>query len=346
MPARGSRLAVLVPLALLSLALIATSARAGPVTCSLVEAGPAGPAANILRIHDRSYGTALYRDGNDIEFYDFRDGDRTPIACAGGAPTVNNIDRIDYRTANGSLTFDESGNFAIPNASGGLLEPGATPESRGSEIEVSITDTRGETNVAFGGTRVADQVKMGRLRGQRIGINVNAGADGAAKDADIIIKGRLRSLLLRTVGGAGNDRLSAAGGPPFAGPVQIHHRIGIAGGLGNDVLFGSPGRDQMTAGRGNDILRAGRSADTLVVGNDHDEAHAGPGNDFIYISTGAGGLPEDEAPDLLIGGSGADRILSQGNNGRADRVRCGSGHDEALVDHVDHLRGCEDVSFG
>lgn len=340
-------MALVFPLAVLSLALLAPSAQAGLVTCSLVEAGPAGPAGNVLRIRDREttgYGTAVYRAGNDIELNSFRDTSRTPIACAGGTPTVNNIDRIDYRTATGQLTLDESGGFADRLVSGGLFAPGASAEAAGSEIEVSVTDTRGETNVAFWGSKVADQVKMGRLHGQRIGINVNAGADGASKDADILIKGRLDSMFLRTFAMKGNDRLSAAGGAPFAGPVQIRHKIGIAGGPGNDVLFGSPGRDQMTGGLGNDLMRAGRSLDTILVGNGRDEAHGGPGRDLIYNLSDVGGLPPDEAPDTIFGGTGADRIDSE-RNGQVDRIRCGSGLDEAFVDHADHRRGCEDVSF-
>jgi hypothetical protein len=44
---------------------------------------------------------------------------------------------------------------------------------------------------------------------------------------------------------------------------------------------------------------------------------------------------------LIDGGAGADIIDAV--DGRADRVRCGSGRDRVRADKFDRLRGCERV---
>jgi Ca2+-binding RTX toxin-like protein len=93
---------------------------------------------------------------------------------------------------------------------------------------------------------------------------------------------------------------------------------------GDDLLtaLGQPGVTSPYAGgvdlnghQGNDVLLGGPGPDTLNGNNGRNYMDAGPGNDLLL-----------------------------GDLGGRDRIRCGPGHDSAIVDHRDRVRGCERVS--
>ncbi len=88
----------------------------------------------------------------------------------------------------------------------------------------------------------------------------------------------------------------------------------LAGGGFDDVIFGNGGND------------------TLVGGNGYDTIYGGPGRDILIGGAGS---------DRLDGGPGSDTIFAQ--DGERDVVDCGSGHDRAVVDSIDVVRGCEVV---
>jgi Ca2+-binding RTX toxin-like protein len=117
---------------------------------------------------------------------------------------------------------------------------------------------------------------------------------------------------VRVLGRAGNDRIRGSRGADC-----------IYGGLGDDLLRGGTGNDLMRGGFGNDVLRGGR------------------GNDLLRGRQGN---------DVVIGGAGRDRLRGTAGNdliesadGAPDRVRCGIGHDTAIVDPLDRVIGCERV---
>jgi Ca2+-binding RTX toxin-like protein len=81
----------------------------------------------------------------------------------------------------------------------------------------------------------------------------------------------------------------------------------ILGGWGNDTLRGNGGRDTLVGEMGDDVLYGGTGNDRLYgnVGTytRGDRLYGNSGND--YLDGGQG----DTLPDLLVGGSGADRFV-------------------------------------
>ena len=108
-------------------------------------------------------------------------------------------------------------------------------------------------------------------------------------------------------GGAGNDTLIGNSGNDSLDGGDGDDRIlgssgndTISGGAGNDYLDGGSGNDIVDGGAGNDTLVGGAGADTLTGGDD-DDTFLGWGGVFI--------------DDVLNGGTGTDRIASDGTDG-------------------------------
>ncbi len=331
----GKRSAVAVVVAIS--ALVAASPATGgpeeePVSCAYVEAGEPGPAGNVLRIEDESRDvTAIFREGDAIVVYN--NAHRDPIACTGETPTVFNLDRIEYTTTSGVPFIDYLGRQA--------LAPGATPETAGSEIEVTIHEDYSPKVLNVSGTAANDTIDAGLLGRRQVGINLNAQEDGAAPDADVILDAPdPRQSLVRVAGRDGDDRISALGG--LSGPLTSE-RIAFSGGPGNDTLIGGPQKDRLSGDTGNDILLGGQGRDYLTIGPGRDLARGGAGPDQIFNVSDVGGIPPDLAPDRVFAGAGNDRIdVSQPLPG--DRVDCGPGRgDFVFTDPGDRTRACEQV---
>lgn len=93
------------------------------------------------------------------------------------------------------------------------------------------------------------------------------------------------------------------------GPDTIHALAGddkVSGRRGDDKLFGDAGDDLLLGGRGDDTLTGGPGRDTFKGGRGNDTIHA--------------------------------------DDGVAEHVDCGSGHDRATVDKADTVVHCEDVT--
>ena len=104
-------------------------------------------------------------------------------------------------------------------------------------------------------------------------------------------------------------------------PLRIYGTNGndhnLAGGIGNELIFGRRGDDKVYGGFGNDLLMGGPGRDHL---------DGGPDNDTIY--------DDDGGHDVLLGGDGADVLYAA--DGVQDSVDCGAGaSDVAYVDAKD-----------
>lgn len=95
---------------------------------------------------------------------------------------------------------------------------------------------------------------------------------------------------------------------------------------------GGPGPDELEGTDGGDAIR-GRGGDDRING--------GIGRDCLYGGSGGDRLDGGLGRDRLLGGRDDDVVLAAG--GGADRIHCGGGHDVAIVDRADTVRGCEDV---
>jgi Ca2+-binding RTX toxin-like protein len=318
-------------LAAMALLFVATPGQGrGTLTCDYVEAGPPGPAGNVLQIDDKSNGvTHVYRDGDAIVV--FSNFDREPTTCAGTQATVFNVDRIDLTTDSAPFI-----NYLGDSA----LAPGASPEPSGPEIEIAVHESGRERVLNVGGKGGA----VGQLGPGRVGVNLNPQADGSARDVDVVLPtAGATEVGVRLVGSSSSDRLTVLGGPEFTGPALLDGIL-LAGGPGDDTLIGGPGRDRLNGGVGNDTMRAGRGDDRLTIGPGRDRVDAGRGRDEIFNVSDVGGLPEDTGPDRIDAGPGDDQVDAEQLLG-GDRVDCGTGrHDSAFVDTDDRATGCERTS--
>lgn len=110
----------------------------------------------------------------------------------------------------------------------------------------------------------------------------------------------------------GDDALSGLGGADR-----------LEGAAGQDTLAGGDGDDSLDGGSGGDLLQGGAGHDTIAGGERFfldlgtDTLEGGAGHDLLL------GL-QDLDPDVMLGGDGADTLVS---GGFADTLTGGAGHD-------------------
>jgi hypothetical protein len=177
-------------------------------------------------------------------------------------------------------------------------------------------------------------------------------------------------------GGAGNDDLTGGAlGDTIDGGDGRDRIRGVGG---DDTLRGGSGRDLLTPGLGNDLVEGGPETDTVAyedrdasqgvaisldnaandgqageadrIANDVENAIGSPAGDTIVgddgpndIEGGDGGDVIDPrgGADFVDAGFGNDRITAR--DGVPDRIECGDGNDQAVIDAFDTATGCEDV---
>jgi hypothetical protein len=271
--------------------------RATEVRCKVVGAE--------LRLTSTGPDATLVRAGDRIVVSDYRG----PVACKGGEPTVTSIDRIK---------IDSFDNFLL-DLSRGPLAPGATDEGDGtSEIEIEAKDVIDGVEVRLGAE--SDRVRLGEIENRASGVNLNAGDESpGTADPDLIgVEGFFsigQSVAGIIRGGAGNDVITATGGPGFEGPYPAAAFLG-----------GSGGDDRL-------VLATNRRGYLAAAGG-------GPGDDAIRGSAG---------PEILVGGGGRDRIMAGAgrdlvgtdDGSPEDAADCGRGRDALYLDRGDEARGCE-----
>lgn len=107
------------------------------------------------------------------------------------------------------------------------------------------------------------------------------------------------------------------------GPTQIFSD------LGEDVLHGGTGRDELDAGERNDVLYGNAGNDKLYAGSGADKLYGGAGRDKLYGQGGKDKLFGGNGDDILRGGNGNDTL--SGNSGN-DLLSGGAGADR-LIGH-------------
>ncbi len=89
---------------------------------------------------------------------------------------------------------------------------------------------------------------------------------------------------------------------------RIHLSTILFGGIGNDVLYGGGGDDQISGDDGNDVIFGGAGIDTLCGDNGNDVVQGGQGNDTLFGEVGNDTLRGDAGDDLLLGDIGNDTL--------------------------------------
>lgn len=166
------------------------------------------------------------------------------------------------------------------------------------------------------------------------GLGLLAATDAAAKRRCGSVKcGKLDP------GPCANPKPASEGGGELRGTGRGDELLGrgrhdvLLGFAGADCLLGGGGPDRLNGGKGADRLRGGIGADIFQGDSGKDRLIGGSGHDQLSGGTGS---------DRLSGGAGDD--LLRAAEGQHDVVRCGRGHDRAVVDRMDSVRDCEIVA--
>ncbi|MGH2973755.1 MAG: calcium-binding protein [Solirubrobacterales bacterium] len=283
-----------------------------PITCSF------SPTDGLMQVQVEHWGmyNAFGASRHDQSFraLEWSRNGRRVFDCAGGRPTVRNVDRIEIRQAEPPPEYSTA-TFLL-DMSQGPFAPGATPEPSGkSEIEVAFHLVNDELNlIAPPGP---NRVSFG-LAGEPLAIDLNG--DG---DLDVSLG---RAFLTDFQAGKGADQVDAR--TPVTSPRPRHPLLFISGGDGPDILIAGRARDQLYGGKGAD----------RVVGSD-----GGSGN----LLAGGGGtdtIAAGHARNLIMAGRGDDRIDAR--NGVRDWISCGPGNDRIVLDrHEEHVDRCEHLRY-
>ena len=176
-------------------------------------------------------------------------------------------------------------------------------------------------------------------------------------------------------GGAGNDDVAGGAGPDVLDGGDGRDTVDGRGGA--DLVRGGPGRDILLPGEGiADLVEGGDDTDAAsyedravaITASLDDQANDGTAGENDRIAADVEGLIGGAGDDTLIGdagpndidggdggdvidprggadfvdgGPGNDRIAAR--DGAPDRVRCGDGNDQAVIDAFDTVIACEDV---
>lgn len=303
----------------LLLTMLAPSAHAA-VSCTV-----SGAEVEIV-VTGANQDTVLTRQGQTLKVDD--------DVCQGA--TMDDIDRIVVK----EQTTDGGLNLHV-DLSGGLFEPGATPEADGSsEVEIVFefgTQEDDYDSIGVIGTSDPDEITIGD----------NGASYTTDGDADIEFDGDLPALRSRGIGEGGADIVSSRGGRG-TGP-GVTYGTSLFGGDGADQLLGGPGGDFIEGGEGPDIVDGGPDYGGYVVWdaavyssspsgvNVNLASGIGTGGDaegdtIIGIDSAFGSefddtLIGDDADNALIDGNGSDTLSGAGGNDFLDGGQAGDNLD-------------------
>jgi uncharacterized secreted protein with C-terminal beta-propeller domain len=176
----------------------------------------------------------------------------------------------------------------------------------------------------------------GRVVETRSAVNVSSiTINGGRGDDSISINPNANlptRIVVRLVGGAGNDSLTGASGNESLDGGDGDDTI--LGGGGNDIITGGQGNDTIDAGAGNDTVNAGLGDDTIVGGSGNDRLFGGNGVDTIDGGSGKDAIDGGAGDDALHGGEGADSLFGAAG---ADDIFGSDSGDKVSTDSDDSL---------
>lgn len=263
----------------LVVAALAPASASAEISCAVQEAGAPGPPGNVLAVNATTPDfdvVAVSRNGDEIVVSNDAMGQQ--VACAGGTPTVTNVDTISYSGAPATSLVIDMRN--------GRFEPGATPSPLGPEIEWAFDWTDGFLGI--NSSPGLDAIGLG-LTPTGPAANLNR-AHEDPWDAEASL-GDIQNAFIR--GDEGDEFLSAAGSffpfTEFTGPLD--RPVSLDGGGGGDMLHG---------GSDTDAIDGGGGADSILGGLGRDQITAGGGGDTIDV--------KDGERDSVNCGSGKDKV--------------------------------------
>ena len=109
----------------------------------------------------------------------------------------------------------------------------------------------------------------------------------------------------------------------------------LAGGEGNDSIYGYGGNDRLEGYSGNDTLYAHGGDDTILGGDGVDTIAGGEGDDIIDAGAGADQILTGPGNDMITGGGGADRFFFGQSFETATNVHTITDFSRAEGDYID-----------
>ncbi len=166
------------------------------------------------------------------------------------------------------------------------------------------------------------------------GDNVLSGVEVAGNSVSAEVAGTLEETNDTTPATAnlapvgGNDGVTT--GEDTAATLTVLGNDGVlAGGLGNEFIYGGSGADILYGGLGNDILYGGSGTDILYGGSGDDTLIGGNGKDTLIGGSGDDTLDGGNGKDTLDGGAGNDILVWHKPDATIDG---GTGTDTLRVD--------------
>jgi Ca2+-binding RTX toxin-like protein len=123
-------------------------------------------------------------------------------------------------------------------------------------------------------------------------------------------------------GNQGNDEVNLGAGNDTGYGGQGDDQVD--GGEGNDLLFGDLGNDTVNGGLGADNVSGGQGNDSVSGGDGNDTVSGNQGNDTVDGGSGDDRIYGGQGNDSVIGGEGNDTLSGDAGN---DTVTGGSGAD-------------------
>jgi Ca2+-binding RTX toxin-like protein len=289
----------------------------------------------------------------------------------GGALEANGVSCGSLSTID-SLTADvssKSSTSVVFDLSNGALGPGFTDEGNGSsEIEFDVVGQSSVGTIRVDGSPGNDTITVGH-DGTGL-INLDAGADGATPDADVVFSVAPFQVVL--AGQGGDDVLSANGivdgVMPYNSEARLNGGTGtnqLVGGAGGDVLeirteVTSTGTDTVTGGNGFDRLFISTDSTTLKSTYSLDDvANDGVGCPGLTcerdnVASDVDAVSGSLAAETLIGRNSSDALFGGGGNdvlrglAGADNLLCSGGKaiGGAGGDYITADPGCKRVGGG
>jgi Ca2+-binding RTX toxin-like protein len=275
-----------------------------PVTCAYVEQGAPGPADNDLQINEAEFGSVeVRRSGSQVQVIDMLAGNAGQVVtCSGPQATVENIDRVHVTM---SVTDGTAYTYFWLDESGGMLGPGATPETDGQsaiEVQVDPTTEHSAIYVKLIGQPGSDQIVVDD---QQRALLADLDGGDPAGDPELRVQD---AAFLDVYAGDGDDTVLVPGSQAF-------EHTSIKGQVGNDNLAangadisGGPGDDTIHGGWFGEFFHGDAGNDRIYGGKGPDHLSGGPGRDFLSGGPGGDFLRGGAGKDKLRGGAGRDHL--------------------------------------
>ena len=262
--------------------------------------------------------------GVELVEYDGLDSEADPAPPGPAGDLVDNADDV-------ITIFGTAGNDTTTVSPTGTLGTGLGEGSFVSNLSPIFTFVSFEDLTVNGGTGGFDHVIYNATEGPDV--LTASGTDGINLGATTVtLDAAIDKLTVNTFGGDDNINLDItigtiaktidAGAGNDTVDLLGSDDADIFGGIGNDILIGSPAADNIFGGPGNDVL---------IGGGGIDHEYGEEGNDILGNPSAVGnGAADDPGNDFLFGGDDSDIFVWEPGDG-SDTIEGGDGSSDILT---------------